>query len=257
MKRADLIRVYKDTQRVAKQTTSHDYKKSEKWNINEDLPPDEDLFEASADNRRDTPATIVVVNADTLTTAIDLKLTGLDPLVLNMASSYCPGGGVAKGCRAQEEVLFRRTNYFLCTNGKLYPIKDDEFITTDGVTVIKDENYNVLREYKELDFIAIAAPRKPPTAWDDEGELVYMDKEDRDLMSSKIDSIFRYAVYQGKDSLVLGALGCGAYGNPPKLVRDMFQEALDKYRYYFDNITFAVLALDDKNPNYNLFSSLH
>jgi len=253
MKRAELVSIYKDTQRLARSSTSHSYKQSEKWNFHEDLPPDEDLF--SNAEKRTSPASVKVVNADTLTTAMLLKNSGHDPLVLNMASNTTPGGGVAHGAKAQEEVLFRCSNYDLCTNRRLYPLLDDEFVTTENVTVIKDQDYNRLSDYVEFDFIAMAAPRKPPLLFDEDGEARYMDQEDEELMQGKIDAIFRYALYQDKGSLVLGALGCGAYGNPVTQVRDMFQQALDKYRYYFDNITFAVLA-EGKNPNYDVFSRL-
>lgn len=253
MKRAELVSIYKDTQRLARSSTSHSYKQSEKWTIH-DLPPDEDLF-ADAE-KRTKPATVRVVNADTLTTAILLKNSGFDPLVLNMASNTTPGGGVAHGAKAQEEVLFRCSNYDLCTNRKFYPLADDEFVITEGVSIVKDQDYNRLSEYMEFDFIAMAAPRKPPLLYDEDGEADYMVQEDKELMNVKIDTIFRYAIYQNSGSLVLGALGCGAYGNPVKQVRDMFQQAINKYRYYFDNITFAVLA-EGKNPNYDEFSKLH
>lgn len=255
MQRQELVKVYKDTQRLARQTTSHNYKQSQKWNIDTDLPDDEDLFDDAADQKRDRPALVNVVNADTLTTAIDhLVNDNLNPLVLNMASDFCPGGGVAKGCRAQEEQLFRCTNYCWCTNNNLYPIKDNEFIITDDVQVIKDENYNILRDYYQFDFIAVAAVRKPLLTYND-GQAQYMKKEDQHKMQAKIDAIFRYAIYQEKDSLVLGALGCGAFGNPPEQVCDMFQKAINKYRNYFDQITFAVLS-DEGNPNYNIFKQL-
>jgi uncharacterized protein (TIGR02452 family) len=260
MKRAELVSIYRDTQRLAGNSTSHSYKQSEKWNFREDLPPDEDLYDDA--EKRSKPATVKVVNADTLTTAMLLKNSGLglglghDPLVLNMASNTTPGGGVAHGAKAQEEVLFRCSNYDLCTNRKFYPLADDEFVITEDVSIIKDQDYNRLSEYVQFDFIAMAAPRKPSLVYNEDGDPDYMDQKDKELMHDKIDAIFRYAVYQNKGSLVLGALGCGAYGNPVKQVRDMFQQAINKYRYYFDNITFAVLA-EGKNPNYDEFSKLH
>lgn len=254
MKRYELINVYKDTVNLSKKTTSHSYKQSEKWNFSEDLPPGEEIFKNATPY--DQPAKVTVVNADTLTTAIDLSVKyNLNPLVLNMASNMVPGGGVAKGSRAQEEELYRRTNYSLCIDKSLYPIKDTEFIITDDVTVVKDENYQRLDDYYEFDFIAIPAVRKPALEYGDEEYGEYMEVEEQQLMSDKIDAIFRYALYQEKDSLVLGALGCGAYGNPPDIVCKMFQTSLDKYRYYFINITFAVLS-KDRCHNYDIFKKL-
>jgi uncharacterized protein (TIGR02452 family) len=255
----NLVKVFKDTLDLARKTTSHSYRKSEKWNINEDIPPDEDLLgeiEAEADNGEDGAegCEVTVVNSDTITTAMDMLDQDLDPLVLNMASDLQPGGGVAKGSTAQEEHLFRCTNYALCTNKSLYPIEDDEVIVTDGVSIIKDQDYQRLPDYVELDFIAVAAVRRPPLEYED-GEPSYMEPEDQQKMQDKIDAIFRYAIYQEKDSLLLGALGCGAFRNPPKVVREMFQSAIDRYRRHFRQITFAVLS-NDNNPNYNIFKEL-
>lgn len=249
MQRQELIKIYKDTQRLAAQTSTS-YKQSEMWDFREDLPPDDALFQEA--ERYDQSAVINVVDGDTLTIARSLPYDVEDvPLILNMASDFCPGGGVKKGCRAQEEKLFQRTNYCNCTNGKFYPLGESQFVITEGVLVMKDEDYNVLRDYKSFDFIAMPGVRKPHINADGE----YEDEDEEQLMKDKIDAIFRYAVYQEKSTLVLGALGCGAFGNPPERVREMFQECIDKYRYYLKNITFAVLS-GDKNPNYSVFKSL-
>nr|MDO8114840.1 TIGR02452 family protein [Candidatus Sigynarchaeota archaeon] len=57
-------------------------------------------------------ARICVVDADCLDAALALKAQGYNPVVLNMASWTHPGGGYLSGAGAQEESLFRRTNYF-------------------------------------------------------------------------------------------------------------------------------------------------
>ena len=244
----ELVKVFKDTLNLVKRTTSHTYRKSQKWNIYEDIPPDEEFDDGNEE------CEVKVVNADTITTAMNMIEEGLDPLVLNMASDIQPGGGVAKGSSAQEEDLFRCTNYALCTNKSLYPIGDDEVIVTDEVSIIKDKDYNRLDEYFELDFIAVAAIRRPPLEYEDL-EPQYMDIEDQQKMQDKIDAIFRYGIYQEKDSLLLGALGCGAFRNPPKVVKEMFQSAVDRYRSHFRQITFAVLS-NEHNPNYNIFKDI-
>ena len=65
MKRSDLVNVYKNTLNIAKHTTSHDYKQSEKWHFLNDLPPDNILFEGATAQLRSVGAKIAVVNADT------------------------------------------------------------------------------------------------------------------------------------------------------------------------------------------------
>jgi uncharacterized protein (TIGR02452 family) len=247
MRREELVKIYKHTQSLTRKSTSGSYKQSEKWTF-EDLPSMEEL------SKRINPdyasgAEINVVNADTLTTAVDLVENGWDPLVLNLACYSIPGGGVKGGSPQQEECIFRMTDYDKCTNRKLYPIAANEFITTDRVTVVKDENYVVLRDYVPLDFIAMSAVHKPGMYDGD-----YLDPSEKAAMVDKIDAIFRYAAYQEKNSLVLGALGCGAYGNPPLHVCKMYADAVTKYRKFFGNITFAVLAVGKGGEaNFKLF----
>ena len=59
-----------------------------------------------------------IENSDTFDMAIKYvnNKQGLNPLVLNMASDYKPGGGVETGSKAQEEDLFRRSNYYQTVN---------------------------------------------------------------------------------------------------------------------------------------------
>jgi hypothetical protein len=56
--------------------------------------------------------TITVVNGDSFDVAKSLIDKGLHPIVLNMANSYTPGGGVEGGASAQEECLYRCSNLF-------------------------------------------------------------------------------------------------------------------------------------------------
>lgn len=75
---------------------------------------------------------IKVVNGLVLDVTQNLYDSGeTNILVLNLASSFCPGGGVVKGSIAQEEDLFRKTNYFLSLPMKFYPIpRASEYILT-------------------------------------------------------------------------------------------------------------------------------
>lgn len=66
---------------------------------------------------------------------------------------------------------------------------------------------------------------------------------------NKIRTILRIGLRHGHDSLVLGALGCGAFCNPPshiaKLFHEVFEEAEFKNKYLL--VCFAIL--DDHNTH--------
>jgi uncharacterized protein (TIGR02452 family) len=248
MQRKELAKIFRDTVDITTKLTSHSFKQSEKWDFDMDVPPENALLDDFQPNPE--PTKLFVTDNDTISEAVIMLNNGLEPLVLNMACDVQPGGGVKNGARAQEEDLFRCSNYELCVNKSLYPIGDDELIITNDVTIVKDAEYLMLDDFCTADFIAIPAVKRPLVSNDQ-----YLINDDYEQMKKKIDSIFRYAIYQEHDTLLLGALGCGAYGNPSDKVASMFRETIEKYKYYFKEIRFAVLS-HGKNNNYEVFKTI-
>ena len=195
---------------------------------------------------------IQVVNQDVIKTTIDLHNTDVNQkkniLVLNLASRTHFGGGVKNGAMAQEEELFRKTSYGKHTGIELYPLKLNEFTFTPGVYVIKDEHYNRLGEDQifPVDMLAISALSNPKLVDGKLNEFNY------NLTFEKIETIFKYALTNGNEHLVLGALGCGAFNNPPLDIIEMFNFCVKKYNGYFANIIFSVKSVFDNN--FNLFN---
>ena len=58
------------------------------------------------------------------------------------------------------------------------------------------------------------------------------------------------------DVLILGAFGCGAFRNPPKLVAEVFAEFTEKYRGCFDVIEYAVFHVGHERANYEAFKKI-
>jgi uncharacterized protein (TIGR02452 family) len=253
MKRSQLVATYKDTIGHGRRYGGR-FDQSVLYDPN-DIPDWDDI---SAEPSKKGPGRgmptykpeILVENTDTLTAAREQ-----DPeakiLVLIMASDHCPGGGVAKGSEAQEEDIYRCTNMFHCSNKSFYPLKAEQFIVTEEVTVFKDSEYELLSDPVQFDFISMPAVRKPGIV-----EGTYMDDSDEESMKARIDLIFRYAALESYDTLVLGALGCGAFGNPASDVANMFRNAIEAHGGYFKRIVFAVLSTSEKDKNYNIFNSI-
>lgn len=244
----DLSKVYEHTVGVCRDMEKENLLKEPSHTVFQDHPN----VELSG---YDTPCEVTVVNLDSFTTARFLLERGADKvLVLNMASDYQPGGGVFKGARAQEEELFRCSDYhrhLLPLKRHAYPLKNIDCILTPGVTVIKkpfSENYKNLRPFV-VDCLAISAIRNPRLM---RGKY---NEEDEKLTRKKIVQIFTVAASCNYKHLVLGAFGCGAYKNPPEQVARIFKEELKTWSNYFDKVVFAVLCTKDMT-NFNAFTSV-
>jgi uncharacterized protein (TIGR02452 family) len=62
-------------------------------------------------------------------------------------------------------------------------------------------------------------------------------------MKNKIRQILRVMAVNGVSCCVLGALGCGAFGNPPKRVARLFRDVMSEIEFigHFEEIVFAIL----------------
>jgi len=196
---------------------------------------------------------IYVENIDTFQKA---KKMGPTCVVLNMASFIRPGGGVEKGSRAQEEDLCRRSNLLQSlyafspekcsllnynTPGRLkYPIPMYGGIYSPNVTVFRNAlSYSYMNIPFTCSVISVAALRNPEID-SKTGELT---EQGSTVMKGKIRAILRIAILNKHSKLVLGALGCGAYHNPPRHVARLFKEVLEEkeFKNSFSEICFAIL----------------
>lgn len=218
--------------------------------------------------REDAPGTeyteIDVVNRDCLAEAVDLLSEGFNPAVLNMASRRNPGGGVISGAGAQEETLFRRTNLFrslyqfapyagiygVPVSSHQYPL-DHNFggVYTPGATLFRQDEehgYRLMDKPVRLSFISVAGMNRPQLVDGDTMIAPHLVEP----VKNKIRTILAIGLIHGHDSLVLGALGCGAFRNPPRHVAQLFRQVLDEsvFRNRFSRITFAII--DDHNAHH-------
>ncbi|KAL5350802.1 hypothetical protein ACLOAV_004373 [Pseudogymnoascus australis] len=216
----------------------------------------------------DTPGLprIGVIQSDTFDAAIALisSKPSIRVGVLNMASSYQPGGGVLKGSLAQEESL--------CSRSTLYPSLQDSFYRLPTLSAIHSPDIVVFRnseldgtsilpkaDWKFVDVISCAALKGPDIDVDVQRKKIYAKGRDRETMTLKVRLILQIAREMGITHLVLGALGCGAYGNPPEEVARIFKKAIcgDTRRAgYAEGIEEIVFAIFDDGENLRVFKEV-
>lgn len=176
---------------------------------------------------------IIVEDEDTFNMAVRYT-SSHRVLVLNMASDFKPGGSVRTGGTAQEEELFRRSNACMSHSELDYPLAVNEVIYSPDLVIFKDQTYAYI-EPEYFGMISCPALRKPKLV---NGAYT---PEQREIMKQKIELIFKVGVQNKYDCLVLGALGCGVFQNPPEEVASMFKQMIVKYTGYFQIIAFAIL----------------
>lgn len=210
---------------------------------------DSDFFMHKQYNTR-----IKVENIDSIDCGINLHKRGFNPVVLNLADDRVAGGVVSLGSGAQEESLYRRTNLHktLKTEHRLYPIEDGEAILSKNVMVLKTSERDGWQPRDKpiwLDFIACPGIYMPTLDYPDEKsgrERARLQPHDVEKLRIKIRTILQLAYHNRNDSVVLGAIGCGAFKNPSVHVAEIFKEVLAEYHGVFRRIHFAILKnIDD------------
>jgi len=187
---------------------------------------------------------VQVSNETTLQAAQRLKAESEEEekriAALNFANGINPGGGFLRGARAQEEALCRSSALYVTLLGDpMYayhekrglPDSTDWIIYSPGVPVFRTDDGQPLDEPWLLDFFTCAAPYEPAVGAD----------ASADLLKKRIVRLLKAAEALACDSLVLGAWGCGAFGNDPERTAGDFRRILEtEYAGVFADIVFAV-----------------
>lgn len=69
--------------------------------------------------------------------------------------------------------------------------------------------------------------------------------------------IFAVAALHEAEILILGAFGCGVFGNPPLIVSQAARKVCKEFNGVFEKIIFAVFTNSYENDNYRAFSQIN
>jgi len=189
---------------------------------------------------------VEVVNETTLAAAHRLFEAGHEPAALNFASATTAGGGFLDGARAQEEYLARSSALYACLRGcRMYahhrgrqdPFYDDFVIYSPDVPVFRGDDSELLDEPWPCTILTSPAVHA-------HGVRRYVPSrvgEIESVMRRRIARVLALAAGHRRRALVLGAWGCGAFGNDTGMVARLFRESLEgPFARTFSVVIFAV-----------------
>ncbi len=199
---------------------------------------------------------VSVVNEDSFQAARRFN----NPFVMNFANAHTPGGGFLLGANAQEEALCRCSTLYVSISSKeasemykynnshLSNVESDYMLLSPQVYVFRDEKYNLLETPVKVAVITIPAPNRFGAAMFASGQKI------EETMLRRIRIMLRIAVQKDYKNLVLGAWGCGAFGNDANAVAGYFKQVLvdEGYGRCFEHVCFAVYGKPD-GRNINAF----
>ena len=152
-------------------------------------------------------------------------------IALNFANAMYPGGGYIVGGNAQEESLCRASllYYTIRTQKGFYrrnrfhilPDYTDVMIFSEKVPVIRDDMGVLLEKSVQCSFITCPAVNRTFARFMMTGKRIDC------IMRTRIKRIITLALIKEPDVIVLGAFGCGAFGNKREKVLPVFEEIIN------------------------------
>jgi uncharacterized protein (TIGR02452 family) len=183
---------------------------------------------------------VQVGNETTMAAGRRLVEAGRRTLALNFANGASPGGGFLHGALAQEETLCRSSALFATLDGDpMYAAhrerpdraSSDWAILSPDVPFFRGDDGAPLDRPWLLGVLTCAAPIAERPA----------DRRAADLLRARIHRVLEIAEAYGYDALVLGAWGCGAFGNDPARTARDFRDALrGRFLGSFAEVVFAI-----------------
>lgn len=174
--------------------------------------------------------------------------------VLNFSSYKNPGGMFLNGSKAQEECLchesflynvLKEFQDFYEWNGqhKNKALYLNRALYSPNIMFIRNGNKRTNEEiFKTCDVITCAAPNKSAAQ-------KYQNVSDTDnftVLEHRIDFVLDIARENKVDTLILGAYGCGVFGQSAIEVASLFKGYIDTHKC-FEKVVFAIPVGRDRN----------
>ena len=179
---------------------------------------------------------------------------------LVFASAKNPGGGFRTGAQAQEESIARASALHACLESvpEFYSFHrqqrdlrySDRVIYSPAVPVFRDDKGSLLEEPYLVSFLTSAAPNLGAILRNQPGDAGTVP----DVLAARAGWVLRIAAARGHRTLVLGAWGCGVFGNDPAAVAAAFADQIARDGRWFDRIVFSVYDRQAGTPAHTAFA---
>ena len=192
--------------------------------------------------------TYIEVTGETTLEAAE-RLAEFRPLCLNFASAKNPGGGFLSGSQAQEESLARSSGLYatLLPMTEMYEynrqlgtsLYSDFMVYSPNVPVFRRDDGTLLEVPYLASFITAPAVNAGAVEKNEPQNAKFVGS----AMATRLDKILAVAQTHGHTTLVLGAWGCGVFGNAPSAVAKLFADALGPngaFHNRFERVVYAV-----------------
>lgn len=174
-----------------------------------------------------------------------LENAGRHIVALNFANALVPGGAYLAGGNAQEESLCRASGlyytikdvkgFYAANRRHLLPDYTDGQIYSSCVPVIRRDSGEFLDSPVMCDFITCPAVNRY------EAKMLFMSKEKTNgIMGRRIEKIASLAMPHKPEVIILGAFGCGAFGNDREDIFPLIERAVNEFTDDSVQIVFAV-----------------
>lgn len=170
---------------------------------------------------------------------------------LNFASYKQPGGLFLQGSMAQEESLCHNSNLYSILNHFTDYYKENNKNLNRGLYLNRALYIPNVYFYDDVycDIITCAAPSVGAALRYKRTNL----DEVRAILYDRIQFVLNIAETNNVEVLILGAYGCGAFGNDPEIVASVFKELLrTEFNNSFKEVIFAIPG----GSNYDIFKKI-
>ena len=213
-------------------------------------------FRIEVSQRNKTQTGIIVIDADTVE-AISKWNVG-KTAVLNFSSYKNAGGMFLNGSKAQEECLCHASFLYNVLASYIQAFYEWNNQHKNKALYLNRALYSpdIVFEYNELvfkcDVITCAAPNKSAA----QKYQNVSDDENTKFLRERIKFVLKIAYDNNVETLILGAYGCGVFGQNPTEVATIFKEYLSTdFNRCFKNVIFAI-PKSSTNNNYTAFENV-